>query len=161
MWQDPGWCGWHADHGSLTGLVAGMYTEGRGTEQPLPPEGSGGLHIRSRGGAVVRAVFPADSLVFQVGETAQILSGGLLEATPHCVLAPAAGGASLCRNSFAVFMQPRWDEPMAPPPAFAQAVAVSGWQNGQDFGAFTVAKFSGYYGGGEGGEEAGGGGPRL
>ena len=39
----------------------------------------------------------------------QVQSGGLLQATPHCVRAasgPAAAGVA--RNVFAVFMQPRY-----------------------------------------------------
>ena len=38
----------------------------------------------------------------------QVMSGGLLQATPHCVKAPrreVSGGVS--RNTLAVFMQPR------------------------------------------------------
>ena len=36
----------------------------------------------------------------------QVASGGLLRATPHCVR--AAADASLARNTFVCFMQPRW-----------------------------------------------------
>lgn len=46
--------------------------------------------------------------LLQVGESMQIHSGGLLQATPHFVRSassPAAAGVS--RNTFAVFMQPR------------------------------------------------------
>lgn len=52
----------------------------------------------------------------QVGEALQVHSGGLLRATPHYVRAaqgPAAAGIS--RNTFAVFMQPDVEEPMACP----------------------------------------------
>lgn len=51
----------------------------------------------------------------QVGESMQIHSGGLLQATPHFVRAassPAAAGIS--RNTFAVFMQPRSHVMLAP-----------------------------------------------
>ena len=51
---------------------------------------------------------PVVQLAFQVGESMQVHSGGLLQATPHFVRAcsgPAAAGVS--RNTFAVFMQPK------------------------------------------------------
>ena len=51
---------------------------------------------------------PVVQLAFQVGESMQVHSGGLLQATPHFVRAcsgPAAVGVS--RNTFAVFMQPK------------------------------------------------------
>jgi isopenicillin N synthase-like dioxygenase len=116
--EDPysSWCGWHNDHGSLTGLVPAMFINSVGKEVPNP-DPAAGLYIRSRNGALVRAVIPPDHLAFQIGETAQIHSGGVLQATPHCVRAaqgPKAIGIS--RESYAVFMEPMWSEPMDIPP---------------------------------------------
>lgn len=34
---------------------------------------------------LLQVVFGADDIAYQIGETAEILSGGTLRATPHCV----------------------------------------------------------------------------
>ena len=44
---DGSWCGWHNDHGSLTGLCSAMYFNEKGEEIPNPDPNSG-LYIRSR-----------------------------------------------------------------------------------------------------------------
>ena len=41
------WCGWHNDHGSLTGLCSAMFFNEKGEEVPNPDPNSG-LYIRSR-----------------------------------------------------------------------------------------------------------------
>lgn len=85
------WCGWHNDHGSLTGLTPAMYLDEEGKEleasqlQQASFAGSG-LFVLSRVGDLVQVVgVPADHLLFQIGETAEIHSGGVLQATPHAV----------------------------------------------------------------------------
>jgi len=35
---------------------------------------------------MARITIPKEMLAFQLGESSQILSGGYLEATPHCVV---------------------------------------------------------------------------
>lgn len=75
------WCGWHNDHGSITGLFPALYIEnGRIVACPDPQSG---LYIKSRSGKLVHAELPPDSLAFQIGETSQVHTGGLLQATPH------------------------------------------------------------------------------
>jgi len=109
------WCGWHNDHGSLTGLLPAMYINAEGNEVPNPDPKSG-LYIRSRSNQIYKAGAPADHLIFQIGETAQIHSGGILQATPHCVrgaLGEKAEGVS--RETFAVFMEPMMFEKMDVP----------------------------------------------
>lgn len=44
---DGSWCGWHNDHGSLTGLCSAMYFNEKNEEIPNPDPNSG-LYIRSR-----------------------------------------------------------------------------------------------------------------
>lgn len=39
------WCGWHNDHGSLTGLVPAMYIDEKGNTIPNP-DPNAGLYIR-------------------------------------------------------------------------------------------------------------------
>jgi len=139
------WCGWHLDHGSLTALASAQYSDGRG--EVACPDASAGLYIRARDGRVVHVRIPPHSLAFQMGESSQIHSGGLLMATPHCVRAacgPAAAGVS--RDTFAVFLQPHYEAPMDCPPGSEARVGVPQWSAGQDFGAFSAAKVADYYG---------------
>lgn len=140
------WCAWHTDHGSITGLTAAMYL--RGDEEVPCPDSTAGLHIRARNNEVVKATIRPDELAFQVGESMQIHSGGLLQATPHFVRAassPAAAGIS--RNTFAVFMQPRWDEPMTLPGGLSSHddIGVGQWRPGMTFGEFAEATIAHNY----------------
>lgn len=121
------WCGWHNDHGSLTGLVPAMFfDESKESAVALPrsPDPKSGLYIRGRDGNLYKVRAPGpDHLLFQIGETAQIHSGGILQATPHAVRGPAVAQVSRC--TLAVFMEPGWEEPMNCPddrrPAQAQS----------------------------------------
>jgi isopenicillin N synthase-like dioxygenase len=153
------WCGWHNDHGSLTGLTSAMYLDKDGNEAPNR-DSSAGLYIKGRKGQLVKAAFPADRLAFQIGETAQIHSGGILQATPHAVR--GSSDPSVTRETFAVFMEPNWDEIMSMPDGMdiesAQGkdaeshlpngvpVLRSRWSgNKQDFGSFTEETIKAYY----------------
>ncbi|KAL9261688.1 hypothetical protein AKJ16_DCAP08227 [Drosera capensis] len=103
------WCGWHTDHGSLTGLTWAMYL--RDGEQIPCPDSAAGLYIKSRTDQLVKVVYGEDEIAYQIGETTEILSGGYLCATPHCVRAARGEEASgLERSTFALFMQPDWNE---------------------------------------------------
>jgi isopenicillin N synthase-like dioxygenase len=46
----------------------------------------GGLYYKNRYGENCKIHAPKDSIIFIIGETMQILSGGILEAAPHCVV---------------------------------------------------------------------------
>ncbi|KAF6991785.1 hypothetical protein CFC21_008834 [Triticum aestivum] len=103
------WCGWHTDHGSLTGLTCGLFMK-NSAEVPCP-DSAAGLYIRTRDNRVVKVTFGEDELAYQIGETTEILSRGRLCATPHCVQAPSTENASnVERSTFAMFMQPDWNE---------------------------------------------------
>ena len=167
------WCGWHNDHGSLTSLVPAMYMDAEGREVPCP-DPDAGLYIRSRSGSLVRARLPfltgpdgrSGSLAFQVGETAQIHTGGLLQATPHAVRGAdpkysRAYPGGVTRETMAVFMEPNWDGDMDVPrgrtgdQAQTQAAARAlprgvpplgkRWSEGMDFGQFTERTFGEFY----------------
>jgi isopenicillin N synthase-like dioxygenase len=58
------------------------------------PDPTAGLYVRNRQGAVVKVPTPGDHLAFQIGETAQIHSGGILQATPHAVKGAETPGCS-------------------------------------------------------------------
>ncbi len=66
-----GWCGWHNDHCSLTGLVPAMYIDAKGNEIKCP-DSTAGLYCKSRKGDLVHVEIPEDCLAFQIGETTQI-----------------------------------------------------------------------------------------
>ena len=102
------WCGWHNDHGSLTGLLPGMYLNKKG-EKVLCTDDNAGLYIKSRGGQTIQLQLPSNPncALFQIGETTQIHSGGILQATPHAVRA-SANMEDVSRESFAVFMEPEY-----------------------------------------------------
>ncbi|XP_057768751.1 uncharacterized protein LOC130988794 isoform X2 [Salvia miltiorrhiza] len=103
------WCGWHTDHGSLTGLTCAIFTRDA-VEIPCP-DSTAGLYVKTRSGQIVKVVYGEDEIAYQIGETTEILSGGQLCATPHCVRAPKGKVASgVERSTFALFMQPNWDE---------------------------------------------------
>jgi len=81
-----------------------------------------------------------------------VASGGRIVATPHCVRAPRGGtGADgarrrAARATFALFLQPRWDAPLAPPPGVSPAaVGVARWRAGDTFGAFSERTVDAYY----------------
>lgn len=104
------WCGWHNDHGSLTGLIPGMYLDDNG-EQIECPDKKAGLYIKSRGGDTIQVELPSqhNCLAYQIGETTQIHTGGILQATPHAVKGCESEKAKdISRESFAVFMEPEY-----------------------------------------------------
>ncbi|GAB5370840.1 hypothetical protein AAMO2058_001527800 [Amorphochlora amoebiformis] len=121
--SDPfsSWCGWHNDHSSLTGLVIGQFVDTQtGKFLEGKPDPAAGLYIRSRTGGLFQIQLPKDkgvsvnnTLLFQIGESSQIHSGGILQATPHAVR--GANVPKVSRESYAVFMQPKWDEVMNVP----------------------------------------------
>jgi isopenicillin N synthase-like dioxygenase len=82
----------------------------------------GGLYIQARNGHCVRVTIPNDCCAFQIGETGQILSGGLLQATPHAVLVPSSitnttnNSNAVSRESFALFIEPASDDRLVLPP---------------------------------------------
>lgn len=153
-------CSWHNDHCSLTALLPAQFFAADGSELSGCPDSVGGLFIRTRRGATVRVSVPHDCLAFQIGEAAQIASGGVLQATPHCVRAPAAPGVE--RATLAVFMEPNYDLCMAPPAGADDAAVlraargellppgvpplISRWTGpSQTFGEFTVSTFAAYH----------------
>jgi isopenicillin N synthase-like dioxygenase len=98
-------------------------------DKSSPPSTSrrqqGGLHIKSRTGQVHRVSIPEahlhTSLAFQVGETTQIMTGGILQATPHAVQRGTSNhdqddaADPMTREAMAVFMQPEYPFPLLMP----------------------------------------------
>ncbi|XP_022729280.1 uncharacterized protein LOC111284691 isoform X3 [Durio zibethinus] len=103
-----------AYHCDQYGLTCGLFK--RDGVEISCPDSAAGLYIRTRTGQIVKAIFGEDEIAYQIGETTEILSQGYLCATPHCVHAPKGKEASgVDRSTFALFMQPDWDEKLTFP----------------------------------------------
>ncbi|KAG6549880.1 hypothetical protein Mapa_008862 [Marchantia paleacea] len=140
--EAPVWCGWHTDFGSLTGLTAAMYTKD-GVEVPCP-DSEAGLYIETNPGRVIKAVFDEDSLAYQIGETTELLSGGLFHATPHCVQTPKRNHIGVARNTLAVFMQPGWAEVLDIPEEMKVKINPSMNHDGLTFGEYSEVTIQNY-----------------
>ncbi len=147
------WCGWHSDHGSLTALCPAMYFEAP-PDAALPTKSDiritdkeAGLYIRARNGVERKVTIPKDCLAFQIGESSQVMTGGLLRATPHAVQALAhPASRHVSRANFAVFMQPDNEVAMSVPAgAKLEDVSIGKYRPGMTFGDFSKATFAGYY----------------
>uniref|UniRef100_A0A6U3SML8 Non-haem dioxygenase N-terminal domain-containing protein n=3 Tax=Ditylum brightwellii TaxID=49249 RepID=A0A6U3SML8_9STRA len=157
------WCGWHNDHGSLTGLIPAMYLNAQNQEIPSP-DPKAGLYIKSRNGKLTHVSIPSNCLAFQIGETSQVHSGGILQATPHAVRGCRSHGGvegDVTRESFAVFMEPEYHGDMNIPegktvqdtqrkdaeqflPPSVRTLR-SRWKYGMNFGEFSDATFAAFY----------------
>jgi len=111
------WCGWHNDNSVITGLVQAMWLNDETHEEVEGICSEAGLHVCSRSGKVEKVSVPKGCLLFQVGEAAQIMSGGVLRATPHYVRGHASppGEMQISRETFAMFIEPNWDSLIGPP----------------------------------------------
>ena len=160
------WCGLHNDHSCLTGLTSPMYMNPQGEEIEIIDQKAGlqgeeieiidqkaGLYIHNRQGEIIHAKWSNDKLAFQIGETAQILSGGYLKATPHGVRATTMAGVS--REQFAMFMQPNFNAILNYPSHTEPQSSLSNqlglpslskrFKDGDNFAEFTRSTVSKYY----------------
>lgn len=138
------WCGWHSDHGSLTGLTCALYMK-NGIEIACPDRNAG-LYVRTLSGETVKAVFTESQIGYQMGEATEFLSKGLFRATPHCVRASAGvDAAGVVRNTFALFMQPPWDEPLKIGYEQGDCKDKDGCTGYLTFGEFSEKRLSKYY----------------
>lgn len=84
--QEDSWIGWHNDSGFLTALAGEMYVNDvTGEILSQSPDPKAGLYIMNRSGKLVHVQIPHDCMAVQLGECVQIITGGGLAATPHCV----------------------------------------------------------------------------
>mmetsp|Transcript_20751 Transcript_20751/g.48185 ORF Transcript_20751/g.48185 Transcript_20751/m.48185 type:complete len:360 (-) Transcript_20751:68-1147(-) len=111
------WCGWHNDNSTITGLVPAMFLDGASDSETSVVSSEAGLYVQGREGAILKVAVPKDCMAFQIGEAAQIISGGVLRATPHYVKGHLSkeGEPQVSRESFALFMEPQWDKEIGPP----------------------------------------------
>jgi isopenicillin N synthase-like dioxygenase len=171
--EEDSWIGWHNDSGFLTALAGDIYVnETTGEILGEAPDKEAGLYVanRNRSGksssssassspSSIHVSIPADCMGVQLGECVQIITGGALVATPHCVKGSKVknvGRAALacfidCKPTFALDM---------PKGSTREQVLGGGveeregskvpplgdrWQNGQTFGDFLGTTFSKYY----------------
>ena len=132
--------------GTLTGLVPGLFLDEQ--QQPITGGGGGGggLFVEHAGGQDYG--IRCTSCAFQIGETAQIQSGGLLRATPHAVFPPTTQQTT--RESFALFLEPNMNVPLELPSGRSEEEALQSstaskldlppirarWKAGRSFGDF-------------------------
>ena len=107
--KEENWCGPHNDHGSLTGLLkAGYYEDASG--KPVDETfKKTGLYIQNRKGEFIKGNYGSSDIAYQIGETLQVISGGLLHATPHLVKKFDDIPDKIGRVTMAFFMQPNKD----------------------------------------------------
>ena len=92
---EDSWIGWHNDSGFLTALAGDIYVnhvtgERISSIQDIDPHA--GLYVMDRSSTscesqnrLLKVNIPYDCCAIQIGECVQIISGGTLCATPHCV----------------------------------------------------------------------------
>ncbi|KAF8036497.1 hypothetical protein BT93_C2273, partial [Corymbia citriodora subsp. variegata] len=144
--NDPmsSWCGWHTDHGSLTGLTCAIFMRD-GEEVPCP-DSAAGLYIRTRTEQIVKVVYEDNEIAYQIGETTEILSRGFLCATPHCVRAPKGEATfGVDRSTFALFMQPDWDEKLHFPEELHIHKELLSSRSALTFGEYSELLLDKYY----------------
>lgn len=150
----------------MTALAGDLYLDHQ-TGAPLLPLGTcpdpeAGLYVvvaRGGGGggndnstAVQKVTIPPDCLAIQVGECTQIVTHGVLRATPHCV----RGAPDLARASLACFVDVPPQFPLVGDGDSAIAVAAHSsdhrvpplqdrWRSGMTFGDFLTTTFQKYY----------------
>lgn len=154
--SEDSWIGWHNDSGFLTCLAGDMYLTPQGNPLAQSPIQSAGLYVVDRQDRVCKIDIPADCMAIQIGECTQIITGGAVIATPHCV----KGAPDLARASLACFIDtpPSYVLSSPPPngkdnddeqPAAKSSSLVpplaSRWNDGMTFGAFLEKTFKMYY----------------
>jgi len=82
---EDSWIGWHNDSGFLTALAGDMYVNDETGPEIAPPDPDAGLYVMDHQDSIVHVTIPLDCMAVQVSECVQILMGGNIVATPHCV----------------------------------------------------------------------------
>eukprot|EP00349_Pseudokeronopsis_sp_Brazil_P005471 CAMPEP_0202957962 /NCGR_PEP_ID=MMETSP1396-20130829/2318_1 /ASSEMBLY_ACC=CAM_ASM_000872 /TAXON_ID= /ORGANISM="Pseudokeronopsis sp., Strain Brazil" /LENGTH=351 /DNA_ID=CAMNT_0049675719 /DNA_START=81 /DNA_END=1136 /DNA_ORIENTATION=- len=153
--KPDGWIGWHNDSGFLTGLTPDIFLNHEtGEIIPNPEPETAGLWVASRSGLPTRVVIPRHCMAIQCGECLQVVSGGKLVATPHCVRPPthSPGVSRACCPIF-VDSTPefRLTSPNGRDAALQNTVKqwvpplADRWKDGQTFAEFLGDTFQAYY----------------
>jgi isopenicillin N synthase-like dioxygenase len=146
------WIGFHNDSGYLTALAGDIYMDPQGNLLKESPNPEAGLYVEDRNQQVVQVTIPSDCMAIQMGECTQIVTGGSVVATPHCV----KGAPGLVRISLACFIDVPPSTPIAAPVGCSEASILAKestlvpplsrrWHNGITFGDFLQQTFQLYY----------------
>lgn len=149
---EDSWIGWHNDSGFLTALSGGLFMEPDGTILPNCPCDDAGLYVVDRKDQVLQVKLPSDCMGVQIGECTQIITGGAVIATPHCV----KGAPNVARTSLACFVDTPPNYLLRAPPGqcSSEHLAFSSsrvpplskrWRAGIPFGEFLETTFKMYY----------------
>lgn len=102
------WSRWHCDHDIIVGLCCPLYTNEDSGEQ-VDPEALNwetNLCIRNKDDEIMKVRAKPDELLIHIGETSQIITGGILRATPHAVITDGTQ-EKLSRSTYALFFDPK------------------------------------------------------
>jgi len=157
---EDSWIGWHNDSGFLTALAGDIYVDhetGRILDKSEVDQ-EAGLYAVDRTGKSVKVDIPDDCMAVQIGECTQIVTGGAVIATPHCVRASRAPGVA--RISCPCFIDAPPGFPLRSPGGAASRGAAldvglgkdrvpplsDRWtEEGMTFGDFLAKTFGMYY----------------
>lgn len=150
--SEDSWIGFHNDSGYLTALAGDIYMLPDGTVLPESPSKDAGLYVEDRNKNVCKVSLPSDCMAIQMGECTQIVTGGAVVATPHCV----KGAPNLVRVSLACFIDVPPSTPLKAPEGTTEAAILAKestkvpplkgrWENGMTFGEFLNKTFQMYY----------------
>ena len=81
------WIGWHNDSGFFTALTGDLFVD-HDSGETVPRDEvdpNAGLIVMDRNGNSIKVEVPEDCMAVQIGECLQIITGGNVVATPHCV----------------------------------------------------------------------------
>jgi len=138
-----------------------MYVNDETGLEIAPPDPDAGLYVMDRQDSIVHVTIPQDCMAVQMGECVQILTGGSVVATPHCVRgAKGDGNVPIARISLPCFIDMPPDVPLCMPPRGCTREQVlsagvgssrvpslsSRWtHDGMTFGHFLQKTFDDYY----------------
>jgi len=155
--REDSWIGWHNDSGFLTALAGDMYVDHTTGEAMDCPDPHAGLYVVDRTDKVIHIKIPQNCMAVQMGECVQIITGGAVVATPHCVRGAAA--ANVARISLPIFIDTPPTFPLRMPKGCSRENVLeagvgssrvpslgSRWSDdGVKFGDFLQSTFSQYY----------------
>ncbi|GBG33805.1 Hypothetical Protein FCC1311_100282 [Hondaea fermentalgiana] len=154
--QRDSWIGVHNDSGFLTALAGEIYLddEGNTIENPDP---AAGLYVIDRAGVEHHVVIPKDCMAVQIGECVQVITGSVVQATPHYVRGAVVEGRRVARVSLPVFIDTKPDFALTSPEGITRqtvvdsaskevpALGVRWLEQGQTFGDFLMKSVDVYY----------------
>lgn len=117
------WNGWHVDTGFLTGLAGDFYVNDANGEESMDIDKDAGLYTASCEGVERKVEIPPDCMGVQFGGCLQILAGGKVKATPHCVKSSVKPGQG--RAAMVCFVDTADDFVLVPPKGMTKDEALN------------------------------------